>query len=762
MSDIAHLPDYLKVLLDYQDRIVYSKVLPARDALHSPLQNNLYPTLEKRLKEAGLLPLYIHQAKAIDKILEGNNVIISTPSASGKSLCYNIPVLNSLLQDKNSCAFYIFPTKALAQDQMKGLIQLASPSLLKEREVSTFDGDTLPEERAVIKKTTRIILTNPDMLHVGILPNHATWSAFIRQLKYVVIDESHIYRGVFGSHVAQVIHRLRRLCALYGAKPVFISCSATIANPGEHAERLVGLPFTVVNEDGSPHGDKFFIFWNPPLVDKIRNLRRSPLGESSMLLAELLKNNIRTLDFSHTRKTTELIYIYARQRLEKDFPELAARLSPYRAGYLPHERRRIEQELFRGKLLGVVATSALELGVDIGDLEATVLTGYPGNLSSAWQQAGRSGRRKGHSLSVLIGANNPLDQYLMTHPDYFFTKPFEHAYINVDNMYILKPHILCAAWERTLEQRDSQYFGSSYTQAVQELEKEGLLKQARNRWFLSPQVHYPSQDINLRMASSDSFAIINAEKGYELLEKVEASRAFLQAHQGAIYLHQGESYEIKRIDLDNHIAYAAPTDVDYYTQAKELTDISIIKALKEKQEGGVAVYWGEVEVASQVLSFSRKKQHTDEVLNEEFLDLPEQKYITAALWFDISEKALGELTRLGMEPAGGLHALEHAAIGLLPLFALCDRNDIGGVSTPLHRQTDKPQIFIYDGYPGGIGITEKGYEIIKELWQATEKAIADCPCLDGCPSCIQSPKCGNNNEPLDKKAALFLLKVLNR
>lgn len=765
MSSITRLSDYLKLLPEHREQLVYSKEISAREPSYASLGKAIHPSLEKRLKEAGLLPLYVHQAQAVNSILEGNNVIVSTPSASGKSLCYHIPVLNSILQNKNSCAFYLFPTKALAQDQMKNLIQLASPSLLKEREMATFDGDTLPEERAIIKKTARIILTNPDMLHVGILPNHATWSAFIRRLKYVVIDEAHIYRGVFGSHVALVIRRLRRLCALYGAKPVFISCSATIANPGEHAERLVGLPFAVVNEDGSPHGAKFFVFWNPPLTDPVRNLRRSPLGESSLLLAELVKNNIRTLDFSHTRKTTELIYIYARDRLKKSAsgePELAARLSPYRAGYLPHERRRIEQELFRGKLLGVVATSALELGVDIGDLEATVLTGYPGNLSSAWQQAGRSGRGKGLSLSILIGANNPLDQYLMTHPDYFFTKPYEHAYINVDNMHILKPHILCAAWERTLETRDSQYFGESFMQAVQELEKAGLLKQARNRWFLSPRVHYPAQDINLRTASTENFSIINAEKGFELLEVIEASRAFLQAHQGALYLHQGEPYEIKKLDLDAHIAYAAPTEVDYYTQAKELTDISIIRTIRQKQVSGVAVYWGEVEVASQVFSFTRKKQFTDEVLNEEFLDLPEQKYNTAALWFDIPEKALVELVRQGLDPAGGLHALEHAAIGLLPLFALCDRNDIGGVSTPMHRQTDKPQIFIYDGYPGGIGITEKGYYIINELWQATEKAIADCPCYDGCPSCIQSPKCGNNNEPLDKKAAVYLLKLLNK
>lgn len=762
MSEISSVPEYLKILPASQEQIIYSKVLPARDAVHSNLKNSLQPSLEKRLEKLGLLPLYLHQALAVDKILEGNNVIVSTPSASGKSLCYHIPVLNSLLQDKNSCAFYVFPTKALAQDQLKSLIELASPSLLKANEMAAFDGDTLPEERAVIKKTARIILTNPDMLHVGILPNHATWSAFMRRLRYVVVDEAHIYRGVFGSHVAQVLRRLRRLCGLYGAKPVFISCSATIANPGEHAERLVGLPFSVVNEDSSPHGSKHFVFWNPPITDKLKNLRRSPLGESSMILAELVKNNIRTLVFSHTRKTTELIYIYTRDRLKKEFSELAERLSPYRAGYLPHERRRIEQELFRGKLLGVVATSALELGLDIGDLEATVLTGYPGNLSSAWQQAGRSGRRKGFSLSVLIGANNPLDQYLMTHPDYFFTKPYEHAFINTDNLYILKPHILCAAWERTLEERDGQYFGPLFKEAVQELEKEGLLKQARNRWFLSPRVHYPAQEINLRTASAESYAIINSEKGFELLEVVEASRAFLQAHQGAIYLHQGEPYEIKRLDLDNHIAYAVPTEADYYTQTKELTDISIMEELKEKQAGGVSVYRGKVEVSNQVISFVRKKQFTEEIINEEFLDLPEQKYITAALWFDIPEEALRDLVRQGMDPAGGLHALEHAAIGLLPLFALCDRNDIGGVSTPMHSQTGKPEIFIYDGYPGGIGITEKGYELIKELWLATEKAIADCPCEEGCPACIQSPKCGNNNEPLDKKAALHLLKLLNR
>jgi len=574
----------------------------------------------------------------------------------------------------------------------------------------------------------------------------------------VVVDEAHIYRGVFGSHVACVLRRLRRLCQLYGSNPQFICCSATIANPGEHAEKLVGLPFTVVDNDGSPHGGKDFVFWNPPIIDEARSVRRSANSEATNLFTELVSRNIHSLTFARTRRLTELIYTYSRQRLAETAPALAGRIKAYRAGYLPQERRQIEQELFSGQLLGVVATTALELGIDIGDLEATVLTGYPGSIASTWQQAGRSGRGRDRSLSFLIGLDNPLDQYFMRHPDFFFQKGFENALVNTDNPYILRAHLLCAAWELPLSS-DEEIFGSTFRQRREELEEQGVLRERRQRWYLSPRVAYPAQSINIRSTSGENFTLIDTSTD-SLLETVEASVAFFQIHPGAIYLHQGESYLVTDLDLTSRTAYAEPTTASYYTQTKEIEDLRIVQRIRSRNCGLVKVYLGEVEVTNTVVGFKKKAQFTEEVIGEEPLDLPTQRFPTVALWFDLPPEVIDRLGREQLDFAGGLHAAEHAAIAILPLFALCDRNDIGGVSTPFHPDTGRAQIFIYDAYPGGIGIAEKGFDLMEELWQATLKVITECPCQEGCPSCIQSPKCGNNNKPLDKKAAQILLEGL--
>jgi len=598
------------------------------------------------------------------------------------------------------------------------------------------------------------------MLHLGILPNHQSWSRLFRCLSYVVIDEAHIYRGIFGSHVASVLRRLRRICTHYGSNPQFICCSATIANPKEHAERLVGLPFEVIDRDGSPHGGKDFIFWNPPLIDKARSTRRSANTEASFLFTELVRRGIRTLAFAKTRKLTELIYIYSRDEFAEEGLDLAARIKPYRAGYLPEERRRIERDLFEGRLLGVVATTALELGIDIGDLDATILTGYPGSISSTWQQAGRSGRREGQSLSFLIGLENPLDQYFMRHPEVFFQKSYENALIDTGNPHILKPHLLCAAWELPLSEEDGGLFGTNFNRAREELEGQGMLRSRQKRWYLAPSIAYPAEAINIRSTSSEYYVILDASQGNRQIETVEESLAFLQAHPGAIYLHQGETYLITELDVASRIAYAIPIDAAYYTQAREITDIRILGTTSEKDMGRVKVRLGGVEVKSQVTSFQKRVQFTEEVVGWEPLDLPPRIFHTVALWFDIPPEAAQVIAGEGFDFAGGLHAIEHAAIAMLPLFALCDRNDIGGFSTPLHPDTGRPQIFIYDGYPGGIGISEKGFELVNELWEKTWGAIAECPCEEGCPSCIQSPKCGNNNEPLDKRAALIILREL--
>ena len=750
---------YLTAQPAYSGQISHIEHIPLRDANYTELDKPLAASLQDCLNEQGLLPLYTHQAEAVNSAREGGNIMVATSSASGKTMCYNLSVLQALSTEWGSRALYLFPTKALAQDQLRGLQELCCPSLLKMEELATFDGDTPKTERAEIRKRTRIILTNPDMLHIGILPNHHQWSRLLQRLRYVVIDEAHVYRGVFGSHVAGVLHRLRRLCNLYGSKPQFICCSATIANPGQHAERLVGLPFKVIDNDGSPHGGKDFVFWNPPIIDEAKSVRRSANSEATYLLTELVSRNIRPLTFAHTRRLTELIYNYSRQRLAEVSPTLAKQIKPYRAGYLPQERRRIEQELFTGQLLGVVATTALELGIDIGDLEATVLTGYPGSIASTWQQAGRSGRGKDESLSFLIGRDNPLDQYLMRHPDYFFQKNFENTLVNPDNPYILRAHLLCAAWELPLNSEDEDFFGSLLAQETAALEEQGLLRKRGGKWYLSPATAYPAQSINIRSTSGENFALLDTSTD-SLLETVETSVAFSQIHPGAIYLHQGESYLVSDLDLANRTAYATPTTVPYYTQTKNITDLHIVKLTRDKSYRQVKVYLGEVKVATTVVGFKKKAQFTEEVIGEESLDLPSQHFPTVALWFDLPPEAITRLDKAQLDFVGGLHAAEHAAIAILPLFALCDRNDIGGVSTPCHPDTERAQIFIYDAYPGGIGIAEKGFDLVKELWQATLKTITECPCQEGCPSCIQSPKCGNNNKPLDKKAAQVLLREL--
>ena len=748
---------HLTTLPDYNKQIVHVQYIPSQAPSFCKLDDPLPSALQERLDFLNISSLYEHQARAISIARSGRNVMVATASASGKTLCYNLPTLEALLNDKSSRALYLFPTKALAQDQFQSLNQLACPDLFSFWDFATFDGDTPQAERAEIRRRARIVLTNPDMLHLGILPNHKSWSKLLHRLRYVIVDEAHVYRGVFGSHVANILRRLRRLCVFYGSNPQFICCSATIANPEEHAERLVGLPFEIVNEDGSSHGEKTFIFWNPPLVDEAKSSRRSSNSEATFLFTELVRKSIRSLVFTRTRKLTELIYIYSREQLGLS---LAHKIKPYRAGYLAEDRRQIERELFEGRLLGVVATNALELGIDIGDLEATVLTGYPGSISSTWQQAGRSGRGSSGSLSFLIAQDNPLDQYFMRHPDSFFGKKYEYALTNPENLSILKSHLLCAAWEKPLDGNDSRFFGAAFDKAALELKEEGRLRQGSGRWYLAPSLAYPAQEVNVRSTSGKNYAVVDASLGYKLLETVEASVAFFQIHPGAVYLHQGEPYLISVLDLEGHIAVAQPIDIPYYTQTKELTDIAIMKVNQKKNYSGVEVCFGEVDVTNNVVGFKRKKQFTEEVIGEEPLDLPPQRFFTQALWFDLPPEVIGRIAEERLDFSGGLHATEHAVIAMLPLFALCDRNDIGGVSTSLHADTEKAQIFIYDAHPGGVGIAEKGFEIVTELWSATLKAVEECPCQEGCPSCIQSPKCGNNNEPLDKKAALVLLRRL--
>lgn len=749
---------YLKSKRDYCQQIAHVEHIPARAARYARLKRPLPAALQRAVHKAGADKLYVHQAQAINAIRDGQHVIVATSTASGKTLVYNVPVLESIMGDGRSRAFYLFPTKALAQDQLRSLRQLTRHALRNSR-FGTYDGDTPRGSRRRLRQSASIILTNPDMLHIGILPNHSLWSKFLANLKYIVIDEAHVYRGIFGSQVACVLRRLMRLCRFYGSSPQFIFCSATIANPAEHAQRLANVSTTVIQEDGSPQATREFVFWNPPFVDTARSARRSANVEATALFVEMVRHGIRNITFTKARKVAELILLYAQGILAKDAPELAPLIRSYRAGYRPELRRDIEHALFSGQLLGVTATSALELGVDVGHLDATVLVGYPGTIASTWQQAGRAGRGVREALNVLVGLDNPLDQYFMRHPEALFGRSPENALIAPDNVYILLKHLPCAAYEKPLTSEDEELFGPGFAEAMVQLERRLALEYRNDRWFYQG-IGYPAEKVSLRSISADKFAILDESQNYQLMEELEETTALRRVYPGAIYLHQGESYLITRLDLDMGIAYASPVDVDYYTEPREVNEVNILQTWQRKKMPASNACFGKLSVIQQVIGYRRLQQFSDTVLSIEPLDMPAQSFTTMGLWFDVPPDVVRKVERRGLDLAGGLHAVEHASIGILPLFAMCDRLDIAGLSTPLHEDTGRAQVFIYDALPGGVGITEKGFDLLPELWKATLTAIRECPCQEGCPSCVQSPKCGNNNEPLDKRAAILILQLL--
>ncbi len=837
----------------YAGQIVHVEQIPRRSAKFGALRSPLHPDLQAQLRSEGIERLYSHQAEAVNAALAGRHVVVVTSTASGKTLCYNLPVLAAILEQPTARALYLFPTKALAQDQLRSLQvlgckvggkQLETTASLSGREkragvkaslpiaVATYDGDTPQSRRGHLRKAAQIILTNPDMLHVGILPNHALWGSFFRHLRYVVLDEAHTYRGVFGSQVACVLRRLRRVCALYGSEPQFIAASATIANPAQHFAALTGLDdLVLIDDDGSPAGPRSFVLWNPPLLASAprsvgagqpslrgtsegqrdrpqpAGLRRSANSEATALFTTLVRRGIRTIAFTRARKVAELILRYAREDLEKgeggkegkggkqgkggkegkegkrgkasdaspalpSLPSfssslpLSARIAAYRAGYTPEQRRQIERDLFSGQLLGVTATNALELGIDVGGLDAALLVGYPGTIASLWQQAGRAGRGNEPSLAVLIALDNPLDQYFMRHPAELFGRPHEHALIDPDNVYVLLRHLPCAAHEAPLMNTaaagrfdDEALFGPGFVPAMVALEEAGRLAFRGDRWTYEGS-DYPAEKASLRSLGGGRFAILDESREYRTLEEIEASTAGQRVHLGAVYLHQGDSYLVTRFDADMGFAVVRPAEVDYYTQSREWSDVRIVRSLKHRPIPGGYAYFGAVRATSQVIGYRRLRHYSDEVLGDELLDLPATTFETMALWWDLAPEIAQVCARRGLDFLGGIHAAEHACIGLLPLFAMCDRWDIGGLSTPRHPDTDAAQIFIYDGFPGGVGIAERGFAELPALWQATYDTIAACPCEDGCPSCIQSPKCGNNNQPLDKAAAKLILEML--
>ena len=754
----------------YKDQVADDRIVPAREAVVREPEAQLHPVLVQRLVELGRWPLYSHQADAIDAALGGENVIVSTATASGKTICFQAPVLHDWLQDRGSRALFLYPTKALTQDQLGSLRNLASFGASPKAAI--YDGDTPQEERSSSRRSAHVLMTNPDMLHVGILPNHKLWSNFLQRLTTVVIDEAHYYRGVFGSHTALVMRRLRRLCKRYGAEPRFILCSATIGNPAELAENLTGLPFRAVTESGAPRGEKRFLLWNPPLLPTDKSAPRekddadgagrvTAQSESAKLLAEAVQEKVQTVAFVRTRRLAEIVFIAARDQVGRNDARLAQRLAPYRGTYLPEQRRLVERELRDGKLLGVAATNALELGMDIGGLDATVLTGYPGSIASAWQQAGRGGRRGEASLAVLVARDDPLDQYLMHHPEFFHGRPMEHALVAPENPNILSEHLLCAAHEAPLTMGDEASFGPTLRERMNDLTADGQLREGRGRWHLHPSIDYPAQHVQLRSTSDRMYKVVDHDSGAMLEQGIDESSAFSQLHRGAIYLHQGAGYIVEDLDLKAETAVVRQTRTSYYTVARNTTDIHLVEDLASRYvSAGIHVALSLVDVTRHVVSYQKIAYRNEQSIGVEDLVLPAQRFRTVALRFEAPPVAVEDILSGKRDLAGGLHAAEHAAIGVLPLFALCDRADIGGVSTPMHPDTGVPTVFIYDGYPGGIGIAERGYEAIEALWRTTLQAIAECPCSEGCPGCIQSPKCGNNNHPLDKAVAAELLRGL--
>jgi DEAD/DEAH box helicase domain-containing protein len=728
------------------EELAYLGAEPAREARTAPFPDELHPKVRAALEAQGVAALYEHQAEAWAAAARGEHVAVVTGTASGKSLAFNLPVLDALTAEPKRRAIYLYPTKALAQDQLRSITALRVPRI----RAAIYDGDTEAERRWQIRKWSNLVLSNPDMLHVGVLPHHDRWGDVLANLAYVVVDEAHVYRGVFGSHVGNVLRRLRRIARIYGADPQFLLASATIANPGELAQALLGLDVTVVGGDAAPRAERTIALWNPPLVDEELGLRASALGEASRLMAELVSRELRTLCFAKSRKSAELIHRFTADRLGREYRN---RLSPYRAGYTPAQRREIEQRLAAGELLGVAATDALELGIDIGLLDCVISTGFPGTVASLRQQWGRAGRR-GHGLAVLVASEDALDQYFMREPEALLERHVEAAILDHTNPRVLDGHLRAAAFEAPLDDADRDVLGNDA------LERAALLPELRKTpaGFVWAGRDYPAARVPLRSTSPDSFSVVDTNTG-SVLGVVERERAYSTVHDGAVYLHLGEAYRVSALDLEARQALVTPFAGDLYTQAKKDTTTAIESHERVEARLGLELSWGAVSVTEQVVAYQVKKASTQETLDLVGLDLPETTFETEAIWFCPEPWMLEGLDRMPML-LGSLHAAEHALIALLPLWAMCDRWDIGGLSTNVHFQTGRPTIFVYDGHPGGVGITERGFEAFEGWVDDTAKLLAGCPCERGCPSCVQSPKCGNLNDMLDKGGALELLRRL--
>ena len=753
--DASALLDELAADPELIGRCVHREVLAGRPARYADPADPMHPEVAARMRARGIPRLYAHQAAALDALHDRQSVVVATGTASGKSLCYQLPIVSSVVEQRRDTALLLFPTKALAQDQLRSLRSWLVPGL----RAVTYDGDTPGDARAWARKNANVVLTNPEMLHMGILPSHKRWATFLMRLQYVVVDELHTLRGIFGSHVAHVLRRLRRLCEHYGSDPTFFFASATIGNPGELASALCGLDVRQIDDDASPRAERVLACWQRPLLDAHSGARGSANVETAELLTRFVRSNHQTLAFTRSRRGAEVVAQYARRRLAGVAPELVDRVGAYRAGYLPEERRALELELSSGRLLGIAATNALELGIDIGGLDAVVLNGFPGTLASMWQQAGRAGRTGRRSAAILVAGDDQLDQWYAAHPTELTKRAPEHAVVNPQNPFIVRAQVACAAQELPLSPEDERWFGAGLDDAVRDLVHADLLTPRAGRMYWSGG-QSPARGVGLRSGSSIEYRLLDL-RDERTIGTVDDARVFAVAHPGAVYLHQGRQYRVERLDTTEHIALLEPCDdADEYTQARTTTDITIVSEDAFAPLGDAIVHLGSVEVRNQVVAYQRKQISTNQVVEVRELDLPERSLVTRACWYTAPPEVLEAAGIDATSLVGAVHAAEHGLIGMLPLFTICDRWDVGGVSMALHPQTMQPTIFVYDGYPGGAGIAELAFDAAARHARATLELITACPCEDGCPSCVQSPKCGNWNEYLDKRAAVALLGVM--
>jgi DEAD/DEAH box helicase domain-containing protein len=725
------------------EELAHLSIEPARAARFAELPGDLDP----RVRDAvGVPRLYAHQREAWDAAARGEHICVTTGTASGKTLAFNLPVLDAIARQPKTRALYLYPTKALAQDQFRTLSSYRVPRL----KTAIYDGDTPTEQRWQIRKWSNVILTNPDMVHVGLLPNHDRWGDVLANLRYVVVDEAHVYRGVFGSHVANVLRRLRRLARIYGSEPQFLLASATIANPGELASSLLGDGVTVIGDDAAPRTERTVVLWNPELLDAELGLRASALAEAARLQAMFVERGLRTLTFAKSRKATELVHRFTAERLGDD-----TRLSPYRAGYTARERREIERRLKDGQLLGVTATNALELGIDIGLLDCVISIGFPGTVASLRQQWGRAGRR-GNGLAVLIASEDGLDQFFMREPEKLLGRRVEAAILDHANPRVLGGHLRSAAYEAPLTSDDAALLG---TEALELAVLDPELRETTAGIVWAGKEH-PASRVSLRSTDPEALSIVDSSTG-AVLGTIDRGRAYSTVHGGAIYLHRGDAFLVRELSLNTLVALVEPFSGDWYTQAKKETMTQIVEVRRSEWRLGMQLHFGEIEVTEHVVAYERRTVSSQERIELVALELPPTTFATEAVWFLPEAHQLAGLDAMP-RLLGTLHAAEHALIALLPLWAMCDRWDIGGLSTNLHPETGRPTVFIYDGHPGGVGITQRGFEQFEGWTRDTAELIRGCPCHDGCPSCVQSPKCGNLNDMLDKAGALEFLSRLIR